>query len=608
MCGIVFVGGSNLLETNVSFFESLLHADVVRGRHSTGVYRGIESGGTDIFKEAVPGPAYLELKGWERLRGENNTTYQKERLAKEGKVIPASLSNFYVGHNRYATQGAINGRNAHPFKHGDITLVHNGTLRGQWRLPDHRDFEVDSENICHALNKEGVDETIQKLQGAFTLVWHNRADQTLNFIRNTERPFYMMEFSNGMWAGASEKEMIQWLNNRRKAPLKVKQEFELPVGQQYVFDVSEGGFKFKEVREHKLPTFPYSYTSQSRAYWEEDDYFTSRYGSSATKQSTTKKPETKAKAVDDANAQKVNEILIGTGSSYFTKDKTIQFWPYEFREYLKAQPNKGSVRGWTMDRDQVYLEVEIHAIERADFDSIPSNTLMETTIVSAYNEKSTGKNGREILTPVAIGRGLKLVEEDNVDDVDDNLDDLDLSEIEMHFLDDNVPFDLGESDTVVDSCELCGSSLEEGDVFVEEDDVTGTQVFCGTCNKHYGLKGTPLVLPQLEEEEEEEVPETTKLLPPPPEEEDKVKEIMEDLLKEHDNLVESSKEEGGDSAEAPKKRLLNGWYVTQEEWENKVGFCGFCNTSIPWDEAETTEMLYQSQACCDKHYKMLMGE
>lgn len=592
MCGIVMVGGGSLLETHVSFFESLLHADVVRGKHSTGVFRSMAGGGTGIYKEAVPGPAYLETKGWSELRGENNTQYQKDRLAKEGKPIPTALSNFYVGHNRYATQGAINSKNAHPFKHGKITLVHNGTLRGQWRLPDHKDFEVDSENICHSIDKIGIDETVQKLQGAFTLIWHNEEEQTLNIIRNTERPFYLMEFSNGMWAGASEKEMIQWLNNRRKATMAVKNEFEIPVGEQHIFDVSNGGFKLKEVRKHELPRFPYSYTSQ-KAWWEDDDYYASRYGSSATKTTNTKAATTqsqKGSQVTDANTLKVNEILAASGiSSAYRKDKKIQFWPYEFREYLASEPNRGSIRGWTMDAEGIYLEVELHALTRKVFDDIPSNTLCETTIASAYFEKSKTKDEVDIKTPVAIGRGIELVEEDEEEDVNN----IDLTAVELSFLNDDIP----PFDITIDACEICNSPLEDGKVYVEEDDLKDTQVFCETCNTHYGLRGTLLITPQTEDDVEEEVGDEVVVTEVPSLETDEPEKGITIISKE-----------GGDSAEVPKKTLSNGWCVTKKEWESDVGYCGFCNVSIPWDEAETTELLYQTQPCCTKHYEMLMGE
>lgn len=599
LCGIVFLGGSNLLETHVSFFDSLLHADVVRGKHSTGVFRGVEGGGTDLYKEAVPGPAYLELKGYKKLRGENTTQYQRDRLVKEGKDVPNPLSNFYVGHNRYATQGAINGKNAHPFKHGNITLVHNGTLRGQHRLPDSKDFEVDSENICHSINKIGIDETVQKLQGAFTLVWHNREDQTLNFIRNHERPFYMIEATNGLWAGASEKEMIHWLNNRRKGKLVIKNEFEIVSGTQYVFDVSNGGFKLKEERKHTLPTFPYTYPQgRSSAWWEDDDYYlTGRYGTNSQngqKSQTKATPQSqKGSIAADANTDKVNEILASSGiNTAFRKDKKVQFWPYEFREYIQSDSNHGSIRGWSMDTNQVYIEVELHAMSRKDFDDIPSNTLCETTIVSSYFER-TQSDGSEVSTAVAIGRGLSLYQgEDTIEDI--VLDEITLAELG----EDIPPFDISETDL----CEICDKPLEEGDVFVLEDDHHGTQIFCGSCNRHYGLRGTELST--LITEKEAEIVEPTVDNPM-----SLAALALEDTSSESKEVavVATPKEEGGDSTEDPKKTLLNGWAVTKSRWESELGFCGFCNESISWDEAETTNLLYQTQPCCDKHYQMLMG-
>ncbi|MCS5737398.1 class II glutamine amidotransferase, partial [Herbiconiux daphne] len=156
--------------------------------------------------------------------------------------------------------GEVVDRNAHPFQHGSITLVHNGTLDNQSLLPDHQKFAVDSENIAYSIDKIGIEETIKKLNGKFTLVWFDAKDQTLNFIRNKDRPFHFMETSSGDWFGASEEDMLMWLSKRTKGPT-AKRHFEAEVGVQYVFEIANGVFRFKEERKHELPVFRYVYTS-----------------------------------------------------------------------------------------------------------------------------------------------------------------------------------------------------------------------------------------------------------------------------------------------------------------------------------------------------------
>ncbi|MSE24831.1 hypothetical protein GKC32_10305, partial [Lactobacillus curvatus] len=80
------------------------------------------------------------------------------------EMMRASLC-VLMGHNRWATKGKINERNAHPFEHDHIIGAHNGTLRNQHLLPNHLDFEVDSDNIFHAMSTIGVDATIAKTSG-----------------------------------------------------------------------------------------------------------------------------------------------------------------------------------------------------------------------------------------------------------------------------------------------------------------------------------------------------------------------------------------------------------------------------------------------------------
>lgn len=97
-----------------------------------------------------------------------------------------------IGHNRYATMGAKTKENAHPFTHGDITGVHNGTLDKTWlyKLDGSDKFEVDSEAIFYSLNKNGLAKTISSLVGAWALVWWDNKDESLHFIRNNRRPLY----------------------------------------------------------------------------------------------------------------------------------------------------------------------------------------------------------------------------------------------------------------------------------------------------------------------------------------------------------------------------------------------------------------------------------
>lgn len=200
MCGNVGVAGevTVILER---VFEDLLFMDTLRGGHSTGVVSVPRvTNNVKHYKQALPAMEAMQTK--------------------EYADVMRPLHRVLIGHNRHATAGAINDVNAHPFDHGNIIGVHNGTLRGQHLLPDHRDFEVDSENIMYAIDKEGIEETAKKLHGAFALVWWDKEAETLNFLRNSERPLfyrYVKDKSAMIWS--SERYLIDAAAKRRKVDL-----------------------------------------------------------------------------------------------------------------------------------------------------------------------------------------------------------------------------------------------------------------------------------------------------------------------------------------------------------------------------------------------------
>lgn len=183
MCGLVGVAG-NIAKAEKDMFNYLLLVDSLRGEDSTG------AGLVEKFNDN-----YMIHK---RVGNPFN-------LMSDRKYEKATNKNLRVmlGHNRFATQGGINEINAHPFDFDNIFGAHNGTLRNQRLLPDHKDFEVDSENIFYSINKDGIEETAMKLDGAFALTWWNKEDETINFFKNDERTFWFCHNKTGdavFWA------------------------------------------------------------------------------------------------------------------------------------------------------------------------------------------------------------------------------------------------------------------------------------------------------------------------------------------------------------------------------------------------------------------------
>lgn len=221
MCGHVGILSRQIKKDHLAFFEQALYADALRGEHGTGVALFDKDFNWNLLKKAINARDFLDLRSYSTL------------MTQKGYA-----SKFIMGHNRFATRGGINNQASHPFNHGDIIMAHNGSLRGQWRLPDEKEFPVDSENIAHSLNKLGTDVTIPLLDGAYSLVWANVKEKQVNFIRNSERPMWFgLSKDKKTLLYASEGSMIRWIANRNNIELESITSTE--VDTLYSFDMSD---------------------------------------------------------------------------------------------------------------------------------------------------------------------------------------------------------------------------------------------------------------------------------------------------------------------------------------------------------------------------------
>lgn len=380
MCGLIFAASKwTLGAVDVDIFKKMLIADQFRGEHSTGVFSLYHPYGKDryfnVVKEAMSGSEFA-----------NDIAFKKAvngllHATQVGNTITGiNQPRVLFGHNRYATVGAVNAKNAHPFTHGHITLAHNGTLRNQSLLPDHKRFEVDSENIAYSVATIGIDETVKKLNGAFALIWYDDNEQTVNFLRNDEREFHLFEIEGGDWFGCSEEKMGEWLLTRGKTPKRIKRHFELEPGTQYVFDVSKG-LELKEERKHELPVFPvYGYSRSAWSDYYEDDI--ELYPSQRQRQRSYTPPSRERQVTNIPLSH--NALLTKYGIEERVGEK-ISYETYEFRLYKDNKFGNGEIIGWIADQDE-YVELRICSINEKYF---KMEGIATATIVSAYEYNKT---------------------------------------------------------------------------------------------------------------------------------------------------------------------------------------------------------------------------
>lgn len=212
MCGIVgFITEETKFgeDARSKFLRQGLIVDTLRGDDSTGAF-GV--GHEPMFKDETDlGATWCKAvsEGYEFV---NSDSYIES-------FWDVSPYRSCVGHNRAATMGAIDSEGAHPFIVGPITLVHNGTLNSTHGLPipmyKMKDINIDSHAIAANLAEHSVEEVIKELDGAFTLVWHDARDSSMNIIRNTKRPLHMAKAAKQKTLFfASEGPMLDFLGKR----------------------------------------------------------------------------------------------------------------------------------------------------------------------------------------------------------------------------------------------------------------------------------------------------------------------------------------------------------------------------------------------------------
>lgn len=179
MCGIwgVITDAKNgFNQQDIRLMYEMAVVTSLRGAESSGMYWGYNNSMDRTQLTKVVGDPYNIFhdrdNSWEKI--------SKSLLAK-GKFI--------IGHGRWATQGNVSIKNAHPFRHEHVTLVHNGTVDGLETTQD-KEVQVDSHAMCIDFANRGPVETLKAITGGAAIIWHDAKEQALFFYRNSQKDLH----------------------------------------------------------------------------------------------------------------------------------------------------------------------------------------------------------------------------------------------------------------------------------------------------------------------------------------------------------------------------------------------------------------------------------
>lgn len=257
MCGIVgLMTKYNATNTQIKLLAHLLVLDQLRGEHATGIAKvNLKTAEATVMKKALPALEFLNDE-------------------KVFEFLDKDRQRLYIGHNRFATMGNKEDHdNAHPFQEGHITMVHNGTI-DRWTLSDlegydEKHIEVDSHMACATIAKLGIDEAVKKFSGAFSLVWWDANQRSLNFLRNEKRPMYIAHLRDGTMMWASEEAFIKVLIERDKT-LSIDRIYSTAVNNHVRWEFDEKGDLLNDgkpvIRFLKIPEIPSPFVASRVAY------------------------------------------------------------------------------------------------------------------------------------------------------------------------------------------------------------------------------------------------------------------------------------------------------------------------------------------------------
>lgn len=246
MCGIwglAIPGNIGLNHKDVELLRNMMIAGAVRGVDGTGLFTVNNKGSVNWYKMGGHPFNLLYSEGMSK---------NLHDLISNGKAI--------VGHNRWKTIGEVSTKFSHPFQKNHITMVHNGTLHSGifWPLNG-----SDSEALCDNIALQGP-EVFQKLWGAWAVVWHDKKQNKIFFVRNKERPLSIVKLSNRTIVWASKLKMLEWLVD--EAGYTIDKIYEVNPDVCYSLDLDKHNFELMVENTIKVDKPHYKYVPDNKPY------------------------------------------------------------------------------------------------------------------------------------------------------------------------------------------------------------------------------------------------------------------------------------------------------------------------------------------------------
>ena len=379
MCGHVGVAG-RIHKAESDIFQDMLYCDALRGMDATGVGRVGAGRSITIFKNSLPS---YELMGYKAF----------DNIAAPGARV-------LIGHNRSATVGnRDNKHNAHPFEHGDILGAHNGTLPydSRTKLEKHNDFGTDSEALFYNIARNGIEETIPKIWGAWALVYYDARDNTINFLRNDQRTlFYVLSEDKKTLLWSSEVGLLHWITSRRN--YKVDKPRLLTEDTLKYWTVPEPDQTFGEPAMLKIngrsaptavsvqPGRPYGYTGGGESWHSQKEKETNSQGNSSTQKTTTN---------TYANVEFSAKELLETLAKYNIEDPCSNWWFDPKLDTLAIEFDDDTSKdpwAWTPEDDTCTWIARVKELCERGFEYGDPKATLEVVIPPAENPDLDYKN------------------------------------------------------------------------------------------------------------------------------------------------------------------------------------------------------------------------